>query len=409
MATVPIALRLASLRSSVLNCIVGLGINSEVPLRRQNPLRLLAVLSLHAAPWAMATTQGAPERLVPDSVRCPRCQIVRTVEARLQSTVLEGEIDEMPLGVRRSARGEIWVLSQRIGPRVYDSRGRFTRAIGRTGRGPGEYNAVDDLVWLPGDSVLVVDGINRRATVITSDGRVQRTIQMPATFLNLFVLEWPSRLFGSATMATPAAAGHGLHLADLSGTSARVSRSFSPGEGTLRPSDRTTTYHFISGTPTGDILSSTPHSFAIYSWSPSGHLKSSLVRRGKSLPDKVPDQDVGNPRTPPSPAVSGLMVDEEGLIWFFVRVPAATWRDAWSTLPAGSAEASRQQIGWPKLFNTRIEVIDPARAQLLARTEIPGLVISTLGSGRIAVYGTSVLGEAEVRIDQLRLQRSVVR
>lgn len=378
-------------------------------MRRQNSLLLLAVLSLHAVPWSMATTQGAPERLVPDAVRCPQCQVVRTVEVRLNSSSLEGEIDEMPLGVRRSARGEIWVLSQQLGPRVYDSRGRFTRAIGRMGRGPGEYNAVDDLVWLPGDSVLVVDGINRRATVITPDGRAQRSIQMPATFLNLFVLEWPSRLFGSATIATPAAAGHGLHLVDLSGTSVRVSRSFSPGEGTLRPSDRGTAYHYISGTPTGDILSSTPHSFAVYSWSRSGRLTSSLVRRGPSLPDKVPVQDVGSPRTPPSPAVSGLMVDEAGLIWLFVRVPATTWRDAWSTMPSGSSEASRRQIGWSKLFNTRIEVIDPARAQLLARSEIPGLVISTLGSGRIAVYGTSSLGEAEVRIDQLRLQRSVAR
>lgn len=375
-------------------------------MRCQKLLCLLVIHCLTICPRATVMAQGAPERLVPDEIRCDVCQVMRTTEARLHSSALEGEIDEMPLGVRRGESGEYWVLSQRMGPRVYGPRGNYLRTIGRTGRGPGEYNAVDDLVWLPGDSVLVVDGVNRRATVISFDGRVQRTIQMPATFLNLFVLEWPGRLMGSATMATPAAAGHGLHLVDFSGTNVRVHRSFSPGEGTLRPSDRTTTYHFIAGTKNRDLLSSTPHSFAVYSWSATGYLVSTLVRRGPSLPDKVPDQDVGNPRTPPSPAVAGLMVDEEGLIWLFVRVPARTWRDAWSTLPPGSAEASRRQIGWSKLFNTRIEVIDPARAEVVARVEMPGLVISTLGAGRVAVYGTSALGEAEVRIDRVRMQRS---
>lgn len=364
----------------------------------------LSLLSLPACAFSTIAAQRATERLVTDSLRCPRCQIVRTVETRLRSNIVEGEIDEMPLGVRRGARGDIWVLSQGIGPRIYDTRGAFARVIGRSGRGPGEYSAVDDVVWLPGDSVLVVDGINRRATVIAQDGRVLRTIQMPATFLNLFVLEWPSRLFGSATIATPDAAGQGLHLINLAGASARVLRSFSPGAGTLRQSDGTAIMHFVTGTPSGDILSSTPHSFAVYSWSRTGQLKSSLVRRGPSIPDRVPDQDVGTPRVAPSPAVSGLMVDEAGLVWLFVRVPASNWRDGWSELPPGSAEASRRQIGWSKLFNTRIEVIDPVRAELVARTDLPGLVISTLGSGRVAVYGTSALGEPEVRIDKLRLQ-----
>ena len=374
-------------------------------MRRAMSVLMLAMLGLQAAPRSAVGAQRTTERSVSDSLRCPRCRIERTVEARLHSTALEGEIDEMPLGVRRSARGEIWVLSQGLGPRTYDPRGAFTRAIGRTGRGPGEYSAVDDVVWLPGDSVLVVDGINRRATVISHDGRVRRTIQMPTTFLNLFVLEWPSRLFGSATLATPDAAGHGLHLMNLAGASARITRSFSPGGGAQRASDRATTYHYIAGAAGGGILSATPHAFAVYSWSPTGQLRSALVRRGPSIPDRVPDQDVGTPNVPPSAAVTGLMVDEEGLIWLFIRVPATTWRQAWAALPPGSNEASRRQIDWSRLFNTRIEVIDPARAELLARLDLPGLVISTLGSARVAVFGTSPLGDPEVRIDRLRLHR----
>ena len=222
-------------------------------MRRAMSVLMLAMLGLQAAPWSAVGAQRTTERSVSDSLRCPRCRIERTVEARLHSTALEGEIDEMPLGVRRSARGEIWVLSQGLGPRTYDPRGAFTRAIGRTGRGPGEYSAVDDVVWLPGDSVLVVDGINRRATVIAQDGRVRRTIQMPTTVLNLFVLEWPSRLFGSATLATPDAAGHGLHLMNLAGASARITRSFSPGAGAQRASDRVTTYHYVAGAAGGGI------------------------------------------------------------------------------------------------------------------------------------------------------------
>ncbi len=366
---------------------------------------VLIFFGMLACPWAEVGSQAAPARRVSDSLECPRCQIVRNVEARLHSAAPEGEIDEMPLGVRRNARGETWVLSQAMGPRIYDSRGGFSRAIGRTGRGPGEYSAVDDLVWLPGDSVLLVDGINRRATVLSPTGRVHRAIQMPSTFLNLLVLEWPSRVVGSATMASPDARGRGLHIVDLSGSSARVVRTFAPTSESSQSSSWAATFHYVASTSSGELLSATPHSFAVYSWVLDGRLKSSLVRRGPSIPVNVPEQDVGTPRTPPSPAVTGLMVDTEGLIWSFLRVPATTWRQAWSALPPGASEASRRQIEWSKLFNTRVEVMDPARAVLIARGDIPGLVISTLGSGRVAVYGTSPLGEPEVRIDQLRLQR----
>jgi hypothetical protein len=58
--------------------------------------------------------------------------------------------------------------------RVYDSRGRFVRRIGRTGAGPGEYDGVEGL-GLVGDTLLVVyDRGNRRISLYDSSGAYLR-------------------------------------------------------------------------------------------------------------------------------------------------------------------------------------------------------------------------------------------
>lgn len=348
--------------------------------------------------------QGASSRDVSDRPACSRCTIVRTVAATLHSAVLEGEIDEKPLAVRLSPLGEYWILSQARPPRVYDSDGGFSRTVGGVGSGPGEFLSTDDVVWLPGDSTLILDGLSRRGTIISRDGRPLRNIQLPANFLNTVVLTWPSRVLSSARISTPSAAGHALHFLNFAGPTATVDRSFSPAEGLLRPSVMSSTYHFVERTPTGRIFSATPRSFRVFEWTVSGHLKETLVRQATWF-EESSERALGTPEQPPSAAVVALHVDAEGLIWLYVRIPAPQWREAWAKVPPGAKEVSLRQIEWTRLFNTRLEVIDAARGEVLSRTDIQGMVLSAMHGGLVAVYGTSALGDSEVRIERLRLRR----
>lgn len=371
------------------------------------PARLRCTLLVLAASSGISTgslAQGASARDVSDRLACSRCTIVRTSVATLHTAVPEGEIDEKPLAVRLSPLGEYWILSQARPPRVYDTHGAFRRAVGGSGSGPGEFLSTDDVVWLPGDSTLVFDGLNRRGTVISRDDRPLRSIQLPANFLNSVVLTWPTRVLSSARISTPAAAGHALHFVNFAGPTATVDGSFSPAQGVLRPSVMSSTYHFVERTPTGRIFSATPGSFKVFEWMTSGHVKETLVRRATWFAEPS-ERALGTPEQPPSAAVVALHVDDEGLIWLYIRIPAPQWREAWARIPPGAKEVSLRQIEWTRLFNTRLEVIDAARGEVLSRTDIQGLVLSAMHGGLAAVYGTSVLGDPEIRIERLRLRR----
>lgn len=54
--------------------------------------------------------------------------------------------------------------------RFYDARGRHLRSAGRSGSGPGEFEAIDYLRRLNGDTLLVFDGRNRRITLFDAAG-----------------------------------------------------------------------------------------------------------------------------------------------------------------------------------------------------------------------------------------------
>jgi hypothetical protein len=59
--------------------------------------------------------------------------------------------------------------------RLFDSTGTFLHAIGRRGKGPGEFGAIGALQRLKGDSLLVFDPMLRRVTRFSSTGQFAET------------------------------------------------------------------------------------------------------------------------------------------------------------------------------------------------------------------------------------------
>lgn len=84
---------------------------------------------------------------------------------------------------------------QAVQLRHYGADGKFIRAIGRKGSGPGEYQQLMGLV-LVGDSLLVAwDPSNRRVTYYGADGKLRRSFSPPLS----------SIMFGSDIFAVDAA------------------------------------------------------------------------------------------------------------------------------------------------------------------------------------------------------------
>jgi hypothetical protein len=64
--------------------------------------------------------------------------------------------------------------------RWYDPSGRYVRAVGRRGSGPGEFSEYGPggMCVLPGDQLLVADPVQRRANVFTSGGEFVQVVRM---------------------------------------------------------------------------------------------------------------------------------------------------------------------------------------------------------------------------------------
>jgi hypothetical protein len=62
--------------------------------------------------------------------------------------------------------------------RLYDPAGRFMRAAGRPGDGPGEYRLIDAIGLGPGDTLWVYDFGQRRFTLLGADLLVARTVAL---------------------------------------------------------------------------------------------------------------------------------------------------------------------------------------------------------------------------------------
>jgi hypothetical protein len=365
---------------------------------------ILTVVTQGLAGTSTVAAQPLSQREVVDASSCARCELRRATRLVFRSAKEEGEISELPLGVRTDPAGNYWVLAQKAAPRAYDSSGTFMKTLGRSGQGPGEFSMVEDIVWVPGDSVLVLDGINRRATVFAPDGRYVRHIRTPAQLGNAIVLRWPWQVLVSGHISASSTVGFPLHLASFSDEEVRLHRSFGPDRGLLRPGYRGTNWHLTARGPDGSIVTAKPEQFRLYEWDDAGSLRSTLIRRSTWFPDTGAAR-LGTPARPPSPGIAAIDVDDQGLIWVFIRVAAPTWQRAWARVPEGAREVFRGQLDYESLFNTRAEIIDPSSNELLATLEIPGLVVAALGNARVAVYGVGSTGEAALRVDAVRLIR----
>lgn len=84
------------------------------------------------------------------------------------------------MGATRLADGSIAIANMGTSNiRVYDARGRYLRAIGRRGQGPGEFRQVMGLVRRPGDTLAVNDS-REEVEFYSVDGKFARGLRSPS-------------------------------------------------------------------------------------------------------------------------------------------------------------------------------------------------------------------------------------
>ena len=355
---------------------------------------------------------------VPDAVACARCSIVmrsRTVLGSLSdnATFPPG----LPERVHRDLNGRYWLFSNAAPPALFDSSGSFLRMLGLKGKGPGEYIAPHDAFFL-GDSVVVLDSRQRRASVLNRELQYVRAMVMPAQMYHTVVLSWPDSIIMSGWIPNAASVGRPLHLVSFARSNvddvAAVVRSFGPGDGGARPSDSMVRTWYLAIAKDG-FWSAAPGSYQLVKWKSSTLERLRTIRRDPSWFRGESNAAIGAaprnglPWIPPSPAVVGIEEDGEGLLWTYVRVPAQKWKDAWSRVKRDIDSGRQPRISdlrWEKLYDTRIEVLDPVVGRVLARTTLDGFfAISASRGRRLAVYATDDMRGETVKVLEFTLNR----
>jgi len=101
----------------------------------------------------------------------------------LGSAGTEAETFSWIVAVRQQASGRILVATfDPIEIRVFERDGRLVATFGRKGQGPGEYLDISDLVVLPRDSLVVLDRMQRRISILGPDGNYASSFSFKAPF-----------------------------------------------------------------------------------------------------------------------------------------------------------------------------------------------------------------------------------
>jgi hypothetical protein len=349
------------------------------------------------------TAQVVRDQSIADMQSCDSCTI------RLRRILSLGDASGPGLiaggihGVAVDGQGRYWVLSGEDPPLVFDSLGAVIGAVGRTGRGPGEFIRPTEAQVVAGDSVLIVDGAQSRATLVGPDMVARRTILMPAPLRPLLALRWPGEVIGNGPHGTPGDVGWPLHVLSFGGSSLGISRSFGPDSGDVSPFEPPKLDQVLARARDGGFWSADVLRYRLTKWSAAESKERSYVR-APSWFAKPSANWVGNPTTPPPSAISAIAEDPEGVLWVCVRVAAPTWREAWPT--GKGAEFLYNKMSFDKMFQTTIEVIDPQARRVLARTTVPHWIVAALPGRRLAGYAVDAEGEPHVEIFDVALVRA---
>jgi hypothetical protein len=113
--------------------------------------------------------------------------------------------------IARDSRGRFIVAQPTPAVFVLDRRGRKVGTLGRSGEGPGEYQAPRTVVVLAGDTVVVLDPRLRRANLYDPAGRFVRTFVTPSGSGAGEAVAYGRGILMSAIDLSPQGAGFPLH------------------------------------------------------------------------------------------------------------------------------------------------------------------------------------------------------
>jgi hypothetical protein len=284
---------------------------------------------------------------------------------------------------------------------VFAADGRFLAVVGGRGQGPGEFLGSVNPVPVTRDTVLVVEPAQMRATLFDADLRAARMVRLPGRLGIAVVRSWPQSVFATGMIQSTERFGWPLHVLSFSDAAVEVLSSGGSNQGEGRPNGSGTIAAIAANREfwTNEYTAS---GYRLTRWDSSLKPEMVLVRNPKGW-RRAANGALGSRSSAPDYSLTSIAVDDQGLIWVFVRVPGREWREAWPKLPDG-AEIRLDQIDPRKLFATLVEVIDPSTRRVISR-RIFDNYLTALPHRRAALPVMSEVGVPTIEIVELSISR----
>jgi hypothetical protein len=351
----------------------------------------------------VGATQAPAPKAIPDEPSCARCSISMQKVVTLGTDDGVGSLNGKPMSLNVDSQGRYWLFQELEPATVFGANGTVDRMIGRKGNGPGEFQSSNHGI-IVGDSMLVFDWVQSRATMIDPDLLPRRTIRIAQSVGDVVPIEWPSLLVTHGHFPTSTPPNSVMHRISLADTEMRLLGSFGP-LGTGGPMGNVEVQQRM-GRGRDGIWSAYAGRPAFTKWDRNGRAIAAFTRPLDWFTGQSP-ATIGWGRSAPTPMTALIGEDESGLVWLFIYRPAPNWKEAWVDVRpvrvGGGSEIRARDVQYDKLMDTYIEVIDPTQGRVIARHNFDGYIFEALPGRKVAQYVVDASGIPRVHILSLTL------
>jgi len=280
---------------------------------------------------------------------------------------------------------------------VFDSRGRFLRTVGRRGRGPGEFRGIN---WITGSdsAVFVFDGLNQTITQYTSAFELRGVSALPGQVTGAVVLS-NHIIVLNANIMTRDRAGYALHVLDDRGN---IVKSLDGSAEGFRTDFAYMTMRRLARAGAKSFWSAPVSAYRFAEYDVAGGVRRDFERNVDWFKPYVSRGIVADPKVPPQPMLKDIHVDRDGLLWVIVNVADPAWHKAVVPDPIGPTGYGWNG-NWNQFFDTIVEVIDPASAQVIASRRLDQCLWRFAGPNIAASYKPPDGAEIVPRLELWRL------
>ncbi|HYW11677.1 MAG TPA: hypothetical protein VE871_06950 [Longimicrobium sp.] len=329
-----------------------------------------------------ATLAGQDVRL--EEASCPGCRLELHRVVELGDAQGPGRLDQTLASWAADSRGRILLASGwQVPVRVFGADGRFTGTLQPALPGDTLPLSIGLVTVTAGDTAHLVDDLRGLHLVLGPDGNVVRMhTPTPLRPASMRLLLGGGRAVGTGTVATRDNVGFPLHLLGPDGA---VLRSFGADLAADIPGHSMDLRKLALAGPAA-VWAGHLTGYRIERWSLEGERQAAFVR---DVPWFQPYTDMRwRPDQAPHPILMALRQDAGGRLWSVVRVADERWQGARPVI-ADTLLARRNpaaQYDPEELFDTMVEVIDPACGRVLLSRRFPGLIAGFLDDGRMVSW-----------------------